>query len=227
MLDVHLPHKPLHGVWEFLLHLFTITVGLLIATQIESCAEWRHHVHLAEAARASLRVEIENNLKELKAAQPELKKWRETVDDDLTTMGRIQDHPDDPDAQKASLSVSFSSITLDETAWKTAQTTGALSYMPYEEAQRYASIYQAQESLLGLEGKPLDDVAAIHGLLARFHWKQNGKIGREQADEMAGKMGEMRLHLATEEVLLQASLEACSAFLENRPARHDFQESLH
>jgi hypothetical protein len=31
MLDVHLSHKPLHGVWEFLLHLFTITVGLLIA----------------------------------------------------------------------------------------------------------------------------------------------------------------------------------------------------
>jgi hypothetical protein len=41
MLDVHLPHK-LHGFGEFLLHLFTISVGLLIATQIESCVEWRH-----------------------------------------------------------------------------------------------------------------------------------------------------------------------------------------
>ncbi len=44
MLDVHLPHK-LHGFWEFLLHLFTITVGLLIAVQIESFVEWRHHLH--------------------------------------------------------------------------------------------------------------------------------------------------------------------------------------
>jgi glycerol-3-phosphate dehydrogenase len=48
MLDVHLPHKGIHGFWEFFIHLFTITVGLLIATQIESCMEWRHHVHVAE-----------------------------------------------------------------------------------------------------------------------------------------------------------------------------------
>jgi hypothetical protein len=30
-------------------------VGLLIATQIESCVEWRHHVHLAEEARLAPR----------------------------------------------------------------------------------------------------------------------------------------------------------------------------
>jgi len=31
----------MHGFGEFLLHLFTITAGLLIAVQIESCVEWR------------------------------------------------------------------------------------------------------------------------------------------------------------------------------------------
>jgi hypothetical protein len=61
MLDVHLPHKSIRGFSEFLIHLFTITVGLLIATQIESCVEWRHHMHLAEEARVALRAEIEHN----------------------------------------------------------------------------------------------------------------------------------------------------------------------
>ena len=31
MLDVHPPHGKMHGVGDFFLHLFTITVGLLIA----------------------------------------------------------------------------------------------------------------------------------------------------------------------------------------------------
>jgi len=75
MLDVHAPHSPLHGTKEFFFHLFTITVGLLIATQIESCVEWRHHVHLAEEARASLRVEIQKNFDDLKAAEPGLQSW--------------------------------------------------------------------------------------------------------------------------------------------------------
>lgn len=32
MLDVHPPHELVHGIRDFLLHLLTITVGLLIAT---------------------------------------------------------------------------------------------------------------------------------------------------------------------------------------------------
>ena len=76
MFDIHLPHKSIHGLREFFLHLFTITVGLLIAVQIESLVEWRHHLHLAAEARAALRVEIESNLKDLKNVQPGLKTWR-------------------------------------------------------------------------------------------------------------------------------------------------------
>jgi len=70
MLDVHAPHSPLHGTKEFFFHLFTITVGLLIATQIESCVEWRHmctwrrrHAHLYA-------FEIQKNFDDLKAAEP-------------------------------------------------------------------------------------------------------------------------------------------------------------
>ena len=37
MLEVHPLHKRLHGAGEFFLHLVAITIGLLIATQIESC----------------------------------------------------------------------------------------------------------------------------------------------------------------------------------------------
>jgi hypothetical protein len=228
MFDIHLPHKSIHGLQEFFLHLFTITVGLLIAVQIESCVEWRHHVHLADEARASLRAEIEQNLKELKQAQIGLKAWRASNDTDLAAMRRIQEHPDDPDAQHANLEVNASGITLEDTAWRTAQSTGALAYMPYEEAERYSNIYQAQTALIAMEDKPLEDAAQILGLIEKlnFHSSRSHKITASEAGELAEKFGRMRLHLANGDTLLQASIEQSEAFLENRKARQNFQETL-
>jgi hypothetical protein len=228
MLEVHLPHKSIRGFSEFLLHLFTISVGLLIATQIESCMEWRHHVHLAEKARTEMRAEIERNLRDMKNAQPGLKAWREAIDADLKAMQNVQNHPNDPKYQHASLTVSYSSITLNDTAWRTAQMTGALAYMPYEEAERYSSIYQAQSALLAFEDKPAEDVAGILGLISKYnvHSSQSSKITREQASDLAGRFGQMRLHLLTGDVLLQREIEASEAFLQNRKARTTIEENL-
>jgi hypothetical protein len=226
MFDIHLPHKSIHGIWEFFLHLFTITVGLLIAVQIESCVEWRHHIHVAEEARASLRAEIVQNLKDLKQAQPGLKEWRTVIDTDLVSMQRIQDHPDDPEAQHTSLTVNSGGISLPDTAWKTAQSTGALAYMPYDEAERYAAIYQSQAALLAMEDKPLEDAAAVQGLISKFHWRGPRKITEEQASAVAEKLGQMRMHLLAGDLLMQAAIEKSSAFLENRKARDNFHENL-
>lgn len=220
MLDVHLPHKGIHGFWEFFIHLFTITVGLLIATQIESCVEWRHHVHLAAGARQSLRAEIQSNLNDLKRMQPGLKEWRGQIDTDLALMERIQEHPEDMKNQHATMALSFSVVSMSDTAWRTAQSTGALAYMPYEEAQRYTAIYQAQAALMALEDKPVEDVAAINGLIAKYniHSSQSGKITREQASALAEKLGAMQMHLSVGSGLLEEDIEQSQAFLENREA---------
>jgi hypothetical protein len=229
MLDIHLPHKSIRGFSEFLIHLFTITVGLLIAVQIESFVEWRHHVHLAEEARVALRTEIDSNLKELQAAQPGLKAWRETIDADFNTIQKIQNHPNDPHAQHTSLSVNYSSIGLSDTAWKTAQSTGALAYMPYEEAEQYSNIYQAQAALLGYQDKPAEDVAGILGLIARYntHSIPSSIITKEQAGYLAESFGRMRMHLLNGDLLLRRCIENNQAFLENRKSIGSFTESLH
>jgi hypothetical protein len=225
MLDVHLPHK-LHGFGDFLLHLFTITVGLLIAVQIESFVEWRHHLYLAEEARGSLRTEIEKNLKSLKEAQPQVKVYRQRIDDDLAILNRIQDHLDVTAEQRRQFSLSTGGVDLADTAWKTAQTTGALAYMPYEEAERYSEIYQAQEELRGIEKQPVEDQVAITGLLAKFHLRSSHKLTAEEASAMAEKLGQMRLHVAIGDTRLQIVVEQCEAFLGHRKAREDFETNL-
>jgi hypothetical protein len=46
MLDVHAPEHRIHGFRDFLVHLLTITVGLLIALSLEASVgamlEWRY-----------------------------------------------------------------------------------------------------------------------------------------------------------------------------------------
>ena len=226
MLDVHPPHKAIHNVYEILIHLVTITLGLLIATQIEGCMEWRNHVHLAEEARTSLHNEIAHNLDDLKAALPTVKAWRNEVDHDLEAMSRIQNHPNDPAAQKASVALNFHSMTMRDTAWKTAEATGALAYMPYDEAQRYAEIYNDQSEMEEIEKKPEEDVAVMLGMVEQFNWNDKTKITAEQASEMAGKLGTMKMHLVTGQLLLERSIEASSAFLEGRQPRENFEDNF-
>jgi hypothetical protein len=45
MLDVHAPHETIHTWKDFLIHLTTIVIGLLIAVGLEQTVEYFHHRH--------------------------------------------------------------------------------------------------------------------------------------------------------------------------------------
>ena len=64
MLDVHAPEHTPHTVRDFFLHIFTITIGLLIALGLEAAVD-RHHVHLRHEADANILSEIRDNEHEL------------------------------------------------------------------------------------------------------------------------------------------------------------------
>ena len=173
-----------------------------------------------------MRAEIQKNLKDLKGAQPGVKQRQQQINENLATLKKIQDNPEDPKAQKATLTFSTGNLTLSNTAWRTAQSTGALAYMPYEEAERYSSIYQSQFDLLALEDKPQEDDAAINGLLSKFNLGNHKKITKEEANELAEKAGQMKWHVAVGDGQLKVCIEQAKAFLKNRPARDNFTEDL-
>lgn len=79
MLDVHSPHERIHGFRDFLLHLLTITIGLLIALGLEGCVEWSHHRHLRQEADANLHQEIRDNKKELAETRSSIANERENL----------------------------------------------------------------------------------------------------------------------------------------------------
>ena len=62
MLDVHAPHEPIHTWKGFVIHIATITIGLLIAIGLEQLAEYVHHRHQAAAIAGKLRAESYENM---------------------------------------------------------------------------------------------------------------------------------------------------------------------
>jgi len=154
MLDVHPPHEKMHGFKDFLLHLLTITIGLLIALGLEGYAEhWRQR-ELKKDADTKLRQEIRDNAQELvlvhKANASEQENLKRIVD---FLNARKKNEPYDTHQ----IRLDFTMGDLNSASWKTAAATGALGFMEYDQVQRYAAVYQLQGKYSALQDQTIDE----------------------------------------------------------------------
>lgn len=156
MLDIHLPHGKLIGIKEFFLHLFTITIGLLIALSLEGWVEFEHHRHLAHQAEDGLRAEIANNVHEADRQRQMIKDGQKKLETTQKTLAEMRAHPH---AKRGPLLLQFGVGGFDDMSWKTAQNTGAIAYMPYKDAQTFSDIYVVQDIYLKMGLNELEDVA--------------------------------------------------------------------
>ena len=210
---------------DFFLHLFTITIGLLIAVGIEGCVELHREHRLVSEARETLHDEIHRNADSMTGAVAALNKQVVALDNNIKTLQLILDNPKDKDAQNASIEASFSMKTLASTAWKTAQTTGALSYMPYDEAERYADIYEAQNSFLTQQEKILEDETQFIGVLRKTHFG-HGDITPEQAGLALERFGIWQGHLTYLDLVAKFTLACDKAFLDGKACPKDMHEGF-
>lgn len=224
-MDVHAPDEPIHGVKDFLLHLLTITVGLLIAVGIEGCVELHREHKLVNEARATMREEIRSNSAEMADAVESIKKQKVAIRNNIEVLTRIQQNPKDKSAQDPSIDASFSNKSLKDTAWKTAQTTGALSYMPYAEAEKYAAIYQAQDAFLAAQDKIVEDEAQLLGVLAKTNFG-HGVVTPEQASLVLERFGIWQGHLVYLNLMTRLSSLSDQAFLEGKEAPNKLSEEI-
>ena len=143
MLDVHSPHHAPQGVRDFFIHLFTITVGLLIALGLEAGVEAVHHRHQRQEAEATIREELHQNRENLKKVQKNILAEQADLQKELVVLEDLRDgkHDDVTDIQ-----LSLNNEPLQSAGWHTAANTGALSYMPYATVQRFSLAYDLQEN---------------------------------------------------------------------------------
>jgi hypothetical protein len=140
-MEVHPPHEPIHTWRQFFLHLFTITVGLLIALGLEAAAEAIHHRHLLHQAERDLRKEMVDNHEHLFKDERQLKVATQQFTDNLRLLDALRAHA----AVKGELSFHWYWDGMQSSAWDTARDTGALALMPYEDAQGFAVVYGQQD----------------------------------------------------------------------------------
>jgi hypothetical protein len=211
MLDVHAPHERMHGFRDFLLHLFTITIGLLIALSLEGCVEWHHHRYLVSEAEGGLRTEIAQNSKTLGTLRQQIKDRQKQLDDDLAALAQMRAHPS---GKHQAIGFSFGMHKFDEVAWKTTQTTGAFAYMPYDDARTYSDIYFTQDALFGVEQQVVDDVmrAASFPSTQSDDWTPTAA----QIDEMVDRIGMLRMRL----LLLSSLVDALDKTYQKFESQH-------
>lgn len=222
-MDVHAPHEPIHGVKDFFLHLLTITVGLLIAVGIEGSVELHREHKLVKEARATLREEIEANSSSMTGAVEKLNKENATISNNIDALTKVVRNPKDKDTANANVDASFSVIGLKDTAWKTAQETGALTYMPYAEAQRYSSLYNTQRDFLNQQDKILEDEARFIGVMRKTDFG-HGDVTKEQASEALEPFGVWQAHLGYLVLMAKVTAADDRAFLEGKEGPHEMQE---
>jgi hypothetical protein len=225
MLDVHLPHRTIDSVGEFLLHLFTITVGLLIAVGIEGAVERHQHRELAAEARDTMTAEIRKNSTNVADALKDIDQEQQKLKRNLAEIRKVQLNPGNPSSSSAHIDISFNTTGLEDTGWRTAQATGALAFMPYAESEKYTSIYRVEEEFLKNEDQLAEDESRLLGIIQKFHVGE-GSLTKDAADAMAEQFGISQGHLLALKIGARVLQEQQNAFLEGREPKHNMSESL-
>jgi hypothetical protein len=120
-----------------LVELGIVTAGLFIALMLNSVVEWEHHRQLVHDARRNMQQEIRQNRHTIRNDLVELRLTLGRVESNIALLHRMLADR----STHGTLSTEIIYNGLDDAAWQTARNTDALSYMPFDEAQRYSDLY--------------------------------------------------------------------------------------
>ena len=160
-MEIHPLEGGIHSLKQFLLHLLTITVGILIALGLETSVQWAHHRALVREAQANLAAEIQEN-------QRELETRLQQVEDTKRELREIamftRDMRSGPKEQSKRVTLGWRLAELHSTSWDTANATGAAAYMDYDTVKRYTEIYDRQKQFLTVQDRGLQASLDLNGI---------------------------------------------------------------
>jgi hypothetical protein len=145
-MEVHAPHEPIHTWRDFFIHIATITIGLLIAIGLEQTVEYLHHRHLVKEARENIRREIEANEKQAEIDLGYLQADADLMKTNVAKARALRANPHALD-HNSEFKSEYSWTSFNDSAWTSARDSGALTYMPVEEVQRYDDLYETQRMM--------------------------------------------------------------------------------
>jgi hypothetical protein len=151
-----------YALVDYLFQFTTVTAGVLIALLINGLVEWNNNRELVNEARATIQREVEANLKELEGLPDNIKRSAADLEnalrfsDQLLATGKTE---------VRSLALNFNLATLNMSGWQTAERTGAVAHMDYEEVQECSELYNLQQLFDDQQRKAVDLVATATAVM--------------------------------------------------------------
>jgi hypothetical protein len=197
---------------DYFFSFVTITLGVLIALLINGLVEWNNNRALVAEARATIRREVAANLKELAGLPDAIKSSSEDLENaldlanDLLTKGKTDIR---------SLRLNFNLATLNDSGFRSAERTGALAHMDYDEVQRYSELYSMQELFATQQRKAVDMVAAGSALIAPAF--DPNKANPQDLAQFRQQVMQLQSNLLVTAQLGQQLTDGYKEFLANKP----------
>jgi type II secretory pathway pseudopilin PulG len=142
MLDVHPAPHAAHGWRDFLVHIVTIVIGLLIALGLEQFAEGIHHRSEAREAREAIAQERAANQRVFATTTELFRRETKRFQTNLAVLQYLQQHPGAArDTLPGTISWHCFITTFSTAAWQTAQHLGVTARMPPPDVRRLEQLY--------------------------------------------------------------------------------------
>ena len=139
MIDVHPPHEGIHTWKDYLLHMSTIVLGLLLAIGLEQSVEALHRAHERQELRASLEWDTEKAVEDASQAEKTEKEpllWLEGREQQIQDALKTHRSP----AAPLPRAPHTSSVVPIDPAWQAARSSGLLSLLTQQKIQVYSEM---------------------------------------------------------------------------------------
>jgi hypothetical protein len=136
MHEAHAPEHPFTSLKEFLFHILTISMGVLVALAADAGVERMHRHELVEETKSAFTSQIDDNRKTISAYN------LATAQSDASLGRAIQLVDTDFLGAKHSLRAApHEFLDLDTGSWEPAVATGAFNYMTIARVRKYSQIH--------------------------------------------------------------------------------------
>lgn len=159
MLDVHPPPHAAHGWRDFLVHIATIVIGLLIALGLEQSAESIHHRRQVREARDAIAEERVANQHEFADTTEMFRRETKRFQTNLAVLHYLEEHPGAaPDTWPGKVNWHNYLTTFSTAAWLTAQNLGVTARMSPADVRQWEHLY---DNLSGVQASNAARLRAI------------------------------------------------------------------
>lgn len=211
-MEIHPPHGPIQSRKDFLVHLLTITIGILIALSLEGIVQRLDHRALVREARANLATEIRENQQTLKTALEQIRANQAIC---TAALGALHQLRENRNANIHQVRCEWSGVTLRAASWNAVVASGALSYMPYPELKVYTDLYDNQHAAALVQQQLLlaADLSAFENFGYKMDSDRRSTLTDVELQEPEAAVARFLMRLTTLEQLYRSLDEGYRDFL--------------